>query len=135
MTVEKAIARSISHNEIVTLTSLDREVRSALESECDDWCDRGDGAVEYWGTTEDGDDWRVHVREPVGDYLVLEASEARRLGLIDEDGNELEHTATKAQIEAAAVKGLPTLAAAQEYATIYGAEYVVDPDGDTHFVG
>ena len=60
--VTTAIARSISHNEIVTITPLEYlDTMAELESLCDDsavlW---REGVAEYWGTHE-GDAWRVHV--------------------------------------------------------------------------
>lgn len=68
MTAEQAIARSISHNEIVTLDYdadvyqelLDRvlEADNGIKS---DWVDANE-VTEFWGTTDDGDDWRVHMR-------------------------------------------------------------------------
>lgn len=61
MTAEQAIERSISHNEIVTL-DYSRDALSFLSSECDDSAE-AHGATEFWGTSEDGDDWRVHVRD------------------------------------------------------------------------
>lgn len=55
-----AIARSVSHNEIVTLDH-DADVMSDLALECDDHV-TGNTVEEYWGTTDDGNEWRVHVR-------------------------------------------------------------------------
>jgi hypothetical protein len=60
-TVENAIHRSIVCNSIVTLRD-DAEVHHALLCACEDYADGpGGDVVEYWGT-EDGADWRVHVR-------------------------------------------------------------------------
>jgi hypothetical protein len=68
VTTEKAIERSISHNEIVTLRTDTRDeydaLCSALSSESDDDVEHvtSEGDIhEYWGDL-DGDDWRVHVR-------------------------------------------------------------------------
>ena len=59
MTTDQAIARSVSHTEIVHLPySLADE--SALTAECEDSVDCPD-RVEFWGTTEDGSEWRVHL--------------------------------------------------------------------------
>lgn len=62
--VTRAIERSISHNEIVTLRADEsasyEEFCAALKSESDDDVENGD-VHEFWGT-DDGDDWRVHVR-------------------------------------------------------------------------
>lgn len=54
-----AIARSISHNEIVTIDATKEDV-ATLIAECDDHVDAGD-VHEYWGTDDDGNTWRVHV--------------------------------------------------------------------------
>lgn len=61
--VNDAIARSISHNEIVTLEwTADRA--AALKAACEDYVDTGDiRGVEYWGRDE-GDEWRVHLLRP-----------------------------------------------------------------------
>lgn len=65
MTTEQAIARSVSHNEIVTL-DYDAEALDALESESEGSVDNtAYGVHELWGTTDDGDEWRVHVRAEV----------------------------------------------------------------------
>ncbi len=66
---ETAIARSAETNEIVTLGSpLEaiegwREVMAELFAECEDCAetDQRSAMAEYWGTTEDGHTWRVHV--------------------------------------------------------------------------
>lgn len=64
MTTHDAIARSVSHNEIVTIP-YSTEAADALWAECDDHVDAraSYGVVEYWGTTDDGDEWRVHLRD------------------------------------------------------------------------
>lgn len=65
-TVSAAIARSITHNEIVTL-SVDAEdmqdVLDALSVESDDSVASGSeyGTTEFWGAAESGSEWRVHV--------------------------------------------------------------------------
>lgn len=58
----QAITRSISHNEIVTV-SLDKAGIEELEALCDDSVDvSGDrDRIEFWGTNTDGEHWRVHV--------------------------------------------------------------------------
>lgn len=69
MTAEQAIARSISHTEIVTLGSASTPADNAeavmadLFAACEDCVDTDPRSVkaEYWGTTEDGDEWRVHI--------------------------------------------------------------------------
>lgn len=68
MSAEQAIARSVSHNEIVTIdysASIAEELGNASEDSVPAYT-TASGAVlaEYWGTTEDGGEWRVHVRYP-----------------------------------------------------------------------
>jgi hypothetical protein len=62
----EAIARSISHNEIVhvdlTVTPYDSDIPTDLLVACDDWADSSPEVTEYWGTSESGAEWRVHVR-------------------------------------------------------------------------
>lgn len=62
---DQAIARSISHTEIVTLDDAPG-LRDALLVRCDDNVDSqdgdGDSVAEYWGTDVAGSSWRVHVR-------------------------------------------------------------------------
>ena len=59
MTTDQAIARSVSHTEIVHLPySLADE--SALMAACEDSADAGD-RVEFWGKTEHGAEWRIHL--------------------------------------------------------------------------
>lgn len=69
-TAADAIARSISHTEIVTL-SFDAErnekidamhVKGDLLNASEDWVESG-SVTEYWGKDDDGNEWRVHVRE------------------------------------------------------------------------
>ena len=62
-TIEKAIERSVTHNETVTVDA-DADDLAELLGACDDSCDVRDqyGWVEAWGTTDDGDEWRVHGR-------------------------------------------------------------------------
>lgn len=67
---KRAIERSVSHNEIVTIDADDysAELVEYLESESDGSADttyeRGD-LLEFWGTDAGGDEWRVHVRHEV----------------------------------------------------------------------
>lgn len=58
-----AIDRSVSHNEIVTI-DYDWNALQQLILASDDWVDN-DGLIELWGTREDGEEWRVHVRREV----------------------------------------------------------------------
>lgn len=61
---QAAIARSISHNEIVHIDQ-DAEAHEELSLAAEDsvW---NDPVTEYWGTTEDGSEWRVHVHDVHG---------------------------------------------------------------------
>lgn len=63
MNASQAIARSISHNEIVTL-EYDETIAKHLRELSDDWVEAND-RIEYWGT-DDGDEWRVHLRQVGG---------------------------------------------------------------------
>lgn len=57
-----AIERSISHNEIVHIEANPAsEEFLALSAASDDSVDTG-GMIEFWGTDDDGNKWRVHVR-------------------------------------------------------------------------
>ena len=60
MTAEQAIQRSISHNEIVHIAH-DSEAVEALTVRCDDHVEANE-EHEFWGTDDDGNEWRVHVR-------------------------------------------------------------------------
>lgn len=59
-TATDLIARSVSHTEIVT-AAYDAEIAAALEAACEDSVEANDDVTEYWGTTEAGDEWRVHL--------------------------------------------------------------------------
>lgn len=61
MTHTEAIARSISHNEIVRLEYA-KDTHDDLLAECDD-CTEANGEFEFWGTDEAGNEWRVHMAE------------------------------------------------------------------------
>lgn len=82
MTVEQAIARSISHNEIVRL-EWSHDAQTDLIVACDDWNDAGD-VREFWGTSDDGSSWRVHLSlidaesDPAPWHWDPGATEARR---------------------------------------------------------
>lgn len=68
-TAKDAINESISTDSIVHVLSLD-VVQIELLRECENWSETGEdenGAIyEYWGTTDDGDTWRVHVHGTTG---------------------------------------------------------------------
>jgi hypothetical protein len=60
---KEAIDSSVAQNEIVTLRLTANEqvdVTGELLAECDDSVEN-DTVCEYWGTTEQGDAWRVHI--------------------------------------------------------------------------
>lgn len=60
---EQAIDRSISHNEIVHIAATE-EIDVALAEVCESSVETTNGAglptTEFWGTREDGEEWRVH---------------------------------------------------------------------------
>lgn len=61
----EAIGRSASNNDLVTIDDAPG-LRDALLVLCDDSVENDDGydgrIEEFWGTDDDGDAWRVHVR-------------------------------------------------------------------------
>lgn len=57
--IEVAIAQSIATNSIVHMEG-DADVIDALAAYCDDSAERAN-VLEYWGTDDDGNDWRIHV--------------------------------------------------------------------------
>lgn len=59
MTIEQAIARSTSHNEIVHLP-WSGAAQNRLVVVCEDWVDAGN-VREFWGTDDEGDSWRIHL--------------------------------------------------------------------------
>ena len=69
MTADQAIARSISHNEIVTLGSPSAPAEDAeslmtdLFAECEDCVNDDPRSVmaEYWGADDSGNEWRVQI--------------------------------------------------------------------------
>lgn len=56
----RAIKRSVTHNEIVTVDA-SHEIEETLTAECDDHVQNG-LVHEFWGATVEGHEWRVHVR-------------------------------------------------------------------------
>ena len=57
-----AIARSVSHTEIVTL-EYDSAIYAELLELCDDYASNPElRKTELWGTDADGNEWRVHMR-------------------------------------------------------------------------
>lgn len=61
-TAADAIARSIRHCEIVTIP-YDAEIAIDLLVEREDSADSTD-VMQYWGTDDAGDEWRVHLEQP-----------------------------------------------------------------------
>jgi hypothetical protein len=59
MNAQEAIARSISHNEIVH-AEYDEDMATDLELRADDSAVNGD-TYEFWGQDDDGNEWRVHL--------------------------------------------------------------------------
>ena len=59
MTAEQAIAESAAHDKVVRL-EWDVFLEWDLLMECEDHGANG-GVTEYWGTTDDGNEWRVHL--------------------------------------------------------------------------
>lgn len=66
--IGQALARSVSHDEIVTLRLVSGDdvdaYRDALEVECEGSTDAGPGRWEFWGEIlgeEDTMTWRVHL--------------------------------------------------------------------------
>ena len=60
MTASQAIETSVHGDRIVHL-ALDRQADEELRAESDDWTD-ANGTRDYWGTTANGEDWRVQMR-------------------------------------------------------------------------
>jgi hypothetical protein len=59
MTAADAIRQSAQQTETVTL-DYDAAIAADLLVECEDSTD-GNTATEYWGTTDTGAEWRVHM--------------------------------------------------------------------------
>lgn len=62
MQKDEAISLSQAQNRIIFLDHSAKLIEE-LRDEADDWVEAND-VVEFWGTEEDGGDWRVHVRLP-----------------------------------------------------------------------
>lgn len=61
-TASKAIERSVSHNDIVTVDAdSEGNIIAELTPMCDDHVE-ANGVHEFWGQDDDGNEWRVHVR-------------------------------------------------------------------------
>ncbi len=61
-TASDLIDRSVSHTEIAS-ADWTEELETDLQAECEDSVDAGE-RHEFWGTTESGSEWRVHLRMP-----------------------------------------------------------------------
>ena len=75
---EQAIARSISHNEIVHIDASDpnrKRIEDILVRDCEGSVKNGE-VNEYWGVIENGDDWRIHVAVPEATQRALAALDA-----------------------------------------------------------
>lgn len=59
-TVADLISQSIRSNEIAH-APYSAELAEALSVECEDSAEASETVVEYWGTTEGGSEWRVHL--------------------------------------------------------------------------
>ena len=59
-TAQDLIDRSVSYSEVAR-ADWTVELAEALSLESDDSAET-EGEVEYWGTREDGEEWRVHLR-------------------------------------------------------------------------
>ncbi len=64
--VQSAIDESIRENCIVHLSAVENtqewvDLAAALGAAATNWVDTHEGAREYWGGDDDGDEWRVHL--------------------------------------------------------------------------
>lgn len=59
-TAQHLIARSISHTEIAH-ADYSADLADELSVECDDSSEASETVIEYWGTDDDGNEWRVHL--------------------------------------------------------------------------
>lgn len=67
-------------------------------------------------------------------YHVLTEAAALELGIIDANGKELEHSATREQVEAAAELATDSRVEAHEAASnAHGDRWLVDDDGNSHY--
>jgi hypothetical protein len=61
--MQHVIEQSIRENRIVTIDN-DSTAMDMLAASCEDCVVNGE-VTEYWGTTPEGREWRVHVRNEV----------------------------------------------------------------------
>lgn len=69
LTARQAIDRSTSHTEIVFI-EYSTEAEDTLNEECENSCE-ANNQTDYWGTNDDGNEWRVilrHRAEPQLDF-------------------------------------------------------------------
>lgn len=118
MTAEQAIARSVSHNEIVTFDASDEDT-AALILAADDWVKNGD-LVEYWGKDDEGNEWRVHTRK-----LVTLAAAREKL---EADGYSLSGGSNDERLILALTTGESD--AIESVRELLGADYSVEFTGD-----
>lgn len=59
-TATDLIARSVSHSEIVW-ADWTSDLASDLLVECEDNVEASETVHEFWGVTDNGDEWRVHL--------------------------------------------------------------------------
>lgn len=59
-TIDLAIDRSVSHTQTVTVRDADLDDVRALIAAADEYV-ATKSTIEAWGTTESGDEWRVHI--------------------------------------------------------------------------
>lgn len=57
---EQAIADSIRQNKIAHFSEHNSQIAEILQRDCDDSAE-ANGVLEFWGTIEDGSEWRVHM--------------------------------------------------------------------------
>ena len=57
-TAKDAIRRSVTHDEVVRLTSASQDDEDTLLAECDDTLETSD-STDYWGVDDEGNLWRV----------------------------------------------------------------------------
>jgi hypothetical protein len=62
MTAEQAIARSVSHTQVVTLDYQSHTLNDLVAATRD--YVKGNKCWEFWGEDENGNQWRVHMRFP-----------------------------------------------------------------------
>lgn len=66
-TIKEAIERSISHTEVVAVEVTAQDIAEALSevnvhAEDYDHAQENDGSYDVWGTSEEGDDFRIRIR-------------------------------------------------------------------------